>query len=289
MASSNPRFQLSALDLVQSIVSRGEISAISLKTTETAVVGKLFEAVHIGRLEGQNQLLHALHTIITVSTSSSLAAARKKAAAVTSQRMDRRATTGNRLSTSSKEEKETSAAVDENDTLSGNLSPLLMQTIVDGISTQTNRPILQHWIDFIMSTIPQFRGHLRPLLLPLCDAIIAQLRRLILDIHFSLSALPTDTDLALSTSDAEIVMLISPLEKIVTLTLGQLPAHSTSVRKESSASDVTAGDASTGLFGYVSTVWGLDDQASAKARDEGIMVRCRYLGSKTPRKTDASQ
>ncbi len=34
------------------------------------------------------------------------------------------------------------------------MNPLLIQTLVDGMSTRSNRPVLQHWLDFVLMAVP---------------------------------------------------------------------------------------------------------------------------------------
>ena len=224
------------------------------------MVAKLFACIHEGKLDTQNQLLHVLHSIITVSSAASAANRRKVSAARTSRGIGH----VSRFSTSS-----TDTQGDEDpqasEPTSDNVSPLLMQTLMDGISSTTNRPVLQHWIDFILMTIPQFQGHLRPLLLPLCDCVIQQLQNLTYALHIVLKQPSSDQDLSLASSESVAIMFLSALERIVILALGHFPARPQESERSGSV------DQSGGLLGYVSNVFSMEEAPVSKPSD-GLMV-----------------
>lgn len=240
---------------MQTIIARGDVSSIGLKSAESVVVAKLFSCIHGGKLDTQNQLLLVLHSIITVSSASAAASRRKSSVA--------RTTAGRanpRFSTSS-----TDDGREDEKPVSDNVSPLLMQTLMDGISSASNRPVLQHWIDFILMTIPQFQGHLRPLLLPLCDCVVQQLDKITQGLHVALNEPSSDLDLPLASSEAEAIMFLSALERIVTLALGHFPAPSEHERGPSAETG--------GLFGYVSNVFSTEQEpTNSKTAGDGLMV-----------------
>lgn len=261
LGSGNDHLQLNALETVQAIISRGDVSSIGLKSAESVVVAKLFSCIHEGKLDTQNQLLHVLHSIITVSSAASAATRRKVSAARTSRGIGH----VSRFSTSSSTDSQGEEDRQASEPISDNVSPLLMQTLMDGISSTANRPVLQHWIDFILMTIPQFQGHLRPLLLPLCDCVIQQLQNLTYGLHVALKEPSSDQDLSLESSESISVMFLSALERIVTLALGHFPARPQETERSGSV------DPSGGLLGYVSNVFSMEEAPVSKPSD-GLMV-----------------
>lgn len=50
-----------------------------------------------------------------------------------------------------------------------------MCTVVDALSARTNRPILQHWMDFILSSLPHMRLSFSGVLLPVVQCLCDQL------------------------------------------------------------------------------------------------------------------
>lgn len=115
-------------------------------------------------------------------------------------------------------------------------------------------------------TIPQFQGHLRPLLLPLCDCVVQELQRLTRGLHSALKEPSSEQNLALASSESVAIMFLSALERIVTLALGHFPA------RQQEAEGAGSVDQGAGLFNYVSNVFSTEEAPSSKAPD-GLMVR----------------
>ncbi|KAF8913192.1 Dopey, N-terminal-domain-containing protein [Gymnopilus junonius] len=135
---------------IQSNAIEGAIEAI--------VVGKLYFSVHTNRLDLQNKWLHLLHSVISVATSQ-LEASRKSAPTAHDENGP-----------------EIPGILDKgpDSVIRYPLNPLMTQTLVDGISTHSNRPVLQHWLDFILMAVPQFQPALQAVVTPLNDCLCRQ-------------------------------------------------------------------------------------------------------------------
>ncbi|TFK70447.1 hypothetical protein BDN72DRAFT_887964 [Pluteus cervinus] len=234
MQSINTQIQSTTIDLLQAIVARGEIEYPSVESIELCVVPKLFFSIHKRRLDLQNKLLHLLHSLISAMTTYEATRALARPSDVN----------GDGTAEGSAEP-----------TVHYSLHPLLVQTLIDGISTPSNHPVRQHWIDFVLMAIPQFQPALQPVVTPLHDCFCRQLLLSLGELHKATgSGSGNDIqDITLTVTDADFVMLINGLERLVLLSL----AHT---MEASSAEDETATiekstSENSGLFGYVSGVF----------------------------------
>jgi hypothetical protein len=100
------------------------------------------------------------------------------------------------------------------------MNPLLIQTLVEGISTQSNRAVLQHWLDFVLMAIPQFQPSLQAVVGPLNDCLCRQVLSCVADVLgvTPQSQISADDELA-SVSDSELIMLLNALERLILLSL----------------------------------------------------------------------
>jgi hypothetical protein len=253
MAPANVLIQSTAIDLLQAIIARGEIDPPSLQNVQSAVIGKLYFFVHAQRLELQNKLLHLLHSVIsaiTISQDPSVPRPNKGATVDTpaeSSALDR---------------------PEEPHTLS--VHPLLLQTLMDGISVPSNSTVLQHWLDFVLMAIPQFHHALQPLVSPLGDCICKNLRIRLDDLRKALREGPDHHDFRSNTTDAEFIMLLNALERLVLLSL------STTDTGHGDEDDFTAekppGTEHGGLFGIVTSVF--SSESVPTNLEEQLTVRC---------------
>lgn len=219
MSANNLRIQGTVLELLQGIVARGELDAAILETTEAVIVGRLYASVHTNRLDLQNKLLHVLHSVIFAA--SNAAPARRGS-------RDSEATINSRTASNT----------------------LFVQMMIDGISRPLNRPVLQHWIDFVMMTVAQFRS-LSHAVSPLCDCICRQLRLSFAEVDELVSHRGKGkAPLRWTTSDADILLLLNALERLVLLSLSK-PDEASALDDEPGPSERLPTESSTGILGYV--------------------------------------
>jgi protein dopey len=243
MAVYNLRIQATVIELLQVIATRGEVDVATLETIEAAIISRLFAAVHTHHLDLQNKLLHVLHSVIFASTSM-----------IQPER---------NVSRGSEKEKSTDQGASP---YHGN--PLLVQTLIDGLSAPTNRPVLQHWVDFVLMSVAQFQSlsHAIP---PLCECLCKQL-------HKSLSDLQSvvvhngkgKTSMASFATDAEIILLLNALERLVLLSISKTD-ESSPTEDEAGPSERGASDAPSGILGYV---FGVDSSSSSTFHEEPLTV-----------------
>ncbi|RDB28675.1 Protein dopey [Hypsizygus marmoreus] len=261
MQPINAVIQSTAVDLLQAIVARGDIDSV-VDNIEGIVIQKLYFCVHLLRLDLQNKLLHLLHSLISASTAHDEASRQR-------ERHDSSAP-----SSATGHDAEPSGR-------SYSVNSLLIHALVDGIAIRTNRPVLQHWLDFILMAVPQFQPALQAVVGPLNDCLCRQLLSSLRDIHrASISGQNYAQDTPSTATDAEMIMLLNGLERMILLSL----AYTSELN--ASEEDITekSGTENTGLLGYVSGVFGSesvqqmpDDQLTARSPayrslDEGIRV-----------------
>ncbi|KAI0783393.1 Dopey, N-terminal-domain-containing protein [Abortiporus biennis] len=241
MGPFNVSLQSTAVDLLQALVVRGEVDVIGLQSTEAVIISKLYLSVHTRRLDLQNKLLHLLHSIISGFHAHVEAPASK-------------------INKESAERLTDGAKQDGSSSSSYNINPLLTQTLVDGISVSTNRSVLQHWLDFILMTVPQFPVMLRGIVVPLCDSLCQQLRFGLADILQVSDKQAVAGDAYAYTTDADFVMLLGALERLVSI-------------DSQDDDDVAAPEKQEGggLLGYVSTVF--SSEPSSSTAEEQTVTR----------------
>ncbi|KAJ7116821.1 Dopey, N-terminal-domain-containing protein [Mycena crocata] len=236
MQPNNVVIQSTSIDLLQAVVARGEVDLVTVEVIEAIVVGKLYFCIHRTRLDLQNKLLHLLHSLVSASTTGNEQPNGKQ-----------------RLGDGSADATTGPDSSQEASPRAYPVNPLLIQTLVDGIATSSNRPVLQHWLDFVLMAVPQFQPTLQAVVTPLnecmCRQLLASLGD-ILNVTFK-DGLFTD-DLTSTATDAELIMLLGGLERLVLLSLAY-PSESVSSEDEQPVADKSPENG--GLLGYVSTVF----------------------------------
>ncbi|KAG2138725.1 Dopey, N-terminal-domain-containing protein [Suillus bovinus] len=235
----NTVIQSSAIDLLQTIVARGEIETLAIEILEPTVIGKLFLCIHLHRLDLQNKLLRFLHSIISASTSY--------------------AYNGN----SPPEDRSTEGS-QESGKRGYTVNSLLTQTIIDGITIPLNRPVMQHWLDFVLMAVPQFQPALQSVISPIADCLCRQLRLLLSDALKASQPIPNERYPRVAT-DAEFTMLLNALERL--LVLGLTQKSDANSQEDDTPVQEKPGAESGGILGYVSNVF-TTDNASAAVEDQ---------------------
>ncbi|CAE6451535.1 unnamed protein product [Rhizoctonia solani] len=254
MQTLNGYLHTVALDTLQAIVSRGEVDLPTLETIEATIVSKLYMSVHTDRVDLQNKLLHVLHSTIFAVTSTP---ALTPGTAPGSPRL----APGKFALLPGSSVDELASSDGQAVKLPGSINPLLIQTITDGISRTSHTPILQHWIDFVLMTIPHFQQPQAQVVLPLIDCVCKQLRVALDSIHQLIQARRTaEVDHMSHVTDAEVVVLLNALERLVLLATAR-NADPGLLEEGDAASEKE----STGLFGIVTTVFNSDSYSHTAA------------------------
>ena len=237
MERSNTEIHSVVIDLLQSIISRGDLDQATVGTLESAVTFKLFALVHSQRLELQNKLLHLLHSVISSSA--------------TNAERQRSKSPNSSLRNSVDPDSTVEDGLNGPLAASASTNSLFVQLLIDGISTPSNRPLLHHWLDFVLLTVPQFPHVLTPAIFPLNACTCKQVRKALSDLSSVLSSSKAPSQVMSCVDDAEFVMLLNALERLILLGLDELDS---SMAEETNPLDKSSADTS-GLLSMVSNVF----------------------------------
>lgn len=201
------RLQNSILELLQLVISRQDLNRPSLNLIRRTLVDQLNIATETHTVTLQSKMLHILHS--TVSAISTMAKTHRRSTSLTEG--------------------------DEMDTIIAHLA-------VDGIRSTSNRPVMQHWVDFVIIMAPQFAS--RPgMVHTLITSLSEQLRSVMIELRNSF-----DKSSPTSLSDTEPVMLLSCIERLLSVdSVGARPAEGR-----------VGNEGGSGIFGLVSGVFVAD-------------------------------
>lgn len=246
MGPFNETMQSTVVDLLQALVTRSDVDSHTLHTAESVVVGKLYMCVHSGRLDLQNKMLHLLHSLISALSTTLY-----------------RASQGDLVPEGS----------GRNLAPSFSLDPLLTQTLIDGISIRSNRAILQHWLDFVLMTVPQFHDILQPTIIPLNDCVCRQLKSALEEVTQASKTTSFSVDVSMYSTDADFIMLLNAMERLVLLSLSQ--AIDPNQVEDELVPEKTTNEG--GLLGYVSNVFSTDSTSGSGSTEEQSQVSTLIL------------
>ncbi|KAL5535972.1 hypothetical protein ACEPAF_4066 [Sanghuangporus sanghuang] len=265
MKRLNTEIHSTVIDLMQSVISRGDLDQPTIGSLESAITFKLFALVHSQRLELQNKLLHLLHSIISSSVAYS----------------DRQRAKSPNLSlrNSTDPDSATEDGVTQPLAASASTNSLFVQLLIDGIATPSNRPLLHHWLDFVLLTVPQFPHVLTSAVFPLNTCACRQIRKALRDLSSVLSTTQEPSQVKSCVDDAEFVMLLNALERLILLGLDELDS---TITEETSSPDKSSADTS-GLLSMVSNVFLTDSpnvaaEAPMTARSPGYRALREGVG-----------
>lgn len=239
----NIRMLAVAADLLQVIITRGDLDLPTLQVIENALVVRLHMLIDQSRNDLQNKLLHVLH-----STVAAIAGHQK--------RLERKSITSDRGTRSSV------------DHPLGVHSGLLVSLLSKGICQQRDSALVHNWVDFLLMTLQHFRNTLHSLLFPLMDAISLRLQGFVQELQTAYDPTQKGKAASVGVNDADYTILLNALERLFSVALEEAktaqPGDDEANREEKTqtGSDVPGG----GFLGYISTALGTGD-GSALAVD----------------------
>lgn len=246
---ANKHIHATSADLLQAILSRGELDTSMLHKVQSALVTRLHLCVHRGEYDLQNKLLHVLHSAIVA-----LSESRKKADRRSTINSRHRAGSTSRLST----EKPTVTPESEAHDAS------LLKLLSDGI-TQRNSAMIHHWVDFLLITLPHLRKILLSLLFPLIDCISARIRTFVEELRAAFDPVVKGKEVSTDASDADFTILMNALERLFMLALEEAkPLMAQEEDTASSEKPVSAGDGHGGFLSFMSNALSSTDGASVQ-------------------------
>ncbi|CAG8433328.1 13062_t:CDS:10 [Ambispora gerdemannii] len=185
MSVLNEHIHMHATDLLNLILTRPELVDSSLVSMIYDVsLRKILYSIRTKRLDLQARLLHLLFSTVIIIGSSKITNGRssspspsiftKKTSLLSEPAFSESTTSLSQQSLHEgllKDEKESSRALTATTS-----SPLFIKVLLQALSTPSNRPLLQQWMDFIINTFLYFRQSFNTILLPLLGCICEQLQ-----------------------------------------------------------------------------------------------------------------
>ena len=257
MQPLNTVMQSNAIELLQLIVSRGEVET-SVESIESTAIGKLYLSIHMSRLDLQNKWLHLLHSLISAS--------------ISKLEFTRQAVSGKQDDLVL----ETNTTQDKDPDLSHRyiMNPLLIQILIDGLSVRSNRPVLQHWLDFVLMAVPQFQPALHAVVAPLNDCLCHQVLFALGDVlRMTSQSQSYEEDLVTTVTDADFTMLLNGLERLILLSLAYTSEMDVSEDDPNALEKSEVG----GLLGYVSNVFSSDSSTPNPQEQLTVWPSLAYL------------
>ncbi|KAN0061878.1 hypothetical protein ACQY0O_005872 [Thecaphora frezii] len=279
MRKVNHATQAVAVELVQGLVQRGNLDQDRLREIERILIESLLIATATGAIEGQNKVLHALHSVITARLPGSSAPSAPERIFSTSSTTMEAKEDGNLAHDSM-------GPVKPRVALTAN--PLFLPMIQRGLSADCNRSILQQWSDFVLMTLPFFRSSVNSILLPINACVCELIRTGVSAVEQSFQpGLRRDTfgaelgvqstDVACPLFETDLALLITMSERILLQALGEdMPQHGSSREPSVSHPDLrekssfTNQEGGSGLLGYVSNVFSADQPNAAAGKTGSI-------------------
>lgn len=301
----NNSIQGHAAELLLNIVTTVDFIDIeTVATIHQTCLQKLLFCIHTGKLDPQTRLLHIVHSTLsilatyvssvvkgTVTNSEKSLRRKLQVESVLTDPMgqfDSSSTSRNVTGTAASAAPITPMATSkEKSNFDGDVifstSGLFIRCVTDAFSTLSNRPVLQHWMDFWLTSLPNLRGYFRDIILPLlisiCDQTTIcriQFEKLIrqrLEVSATDKSFPDGLD-SIELPDSYILMFLNGIEKMIMFCLmdksvsnAWVPGHK---RTPSTSSTATAASSNTqktndtsALRGFALLLYG-DDAAHTK-------------------------
>ncbi|KAL1915944.1 uncharacterized protein VTP21DRAFT_6332 [Calcarisporiella thermophila] len=167
MGLTNESIQITATDLLHFFATKSEFMDLALvQQAYEVTLRKLLFCISVSRLDLQTRLLFLLH-----ATSSLLSRAerRRKNSAATADHPD--------------EDGELATSFTLSTPMDAASSPLLIKCLINALSMPSNRPLLQHWLDFVVSCLSFWSHAFKRILLPLMQCLSDQLVRCFQDMQ----------------------------------------------------------------------------------------------------------
>ncbi len=279
LAASSDTLRAAAVDAMHGLLQRTAIAPSRTDELERELIEALLVAVHRGATAVQNRMLHTLHTLLAAKTG---AAAQRTAASA-----------GMHSRTDSTGRSEADAPPPSPAPQPAQPHALMLAMLQRGLSTPSNRAMLQHWSDFVLSTAPLYRRQAAGLLLALNSSVCAQLDAAMREVSVAYAPAPSrptfgaelvvaERDAQCSVLEPDVLLLVHLVERTLMLATPQSSQDGTGARTASASlgatgqSEKASGESAPGILGYVSNVFASDGGGDDKAED-GAAARRRGL------------
>ncbi|EPB86638.1 hypothetical protein HMPREF1544_06614 [Mucor circinelloides 1006PhL] len=195
--------QLHAADLLYLIISKLDFVNMKLvQQVQMMVLHKLLFCITQQNLDLQQKLLHLLHACLAITCASTT-------------HKDKSAANGHQKkgSVDSINSVQSVPQLNEAIALIQSSSDLYVKCITDALSQSSNRSMLQHWMDFVLATLPYTKHGFRALIMPVLMCICHQISLRCDTIEIAIHEKPNTSSCA--SVEKEVMVLLTGLEKVL--------------------------------------------------------------------------
>ncbi|KAF9430197.1 hypothetical protein BGZ76_000932 [Entomortierella beljakovae] len=312
MQNLNEDIHMIAADFLHFIISKiDHIDPGLLATIHKTTINKMLYCINHGCLDLQSRLLHLLHATILMGTTP----VKKNSTLTNSTSQNVPMTRDGSISTLDGAASTSSGQNYGNDTNESlfrviGSSPLFVKTVFDALSVPSNRPILQHWMDFLMLALPfltnYFRKVLQPVIQCLCDQILRS-RVSLIEAYSNHGSHHTN---APSLTDHDLTIFLTGLERLLTFSLAEarlgeevdtvhkqewsdglrgqpglvanvlgIEAHSSDSFQENRARDTILYNI-VGIIQIFAELWAVFDKKTMSSMSETEEISLKYMGDR---------
>ncbi|KAF9975535.1 hypothetical protein BGZ73_000795 [Actinomortierella ambigua] len=219
MLLPNEEIHMVSADFLHFIISKIDyLDSDLLVLIHKTVIVKMLFCINHSRLDLQSRLLHLLHATILMGNTAVKKSSSQSIHGAGLQRDGSHA----HLEGSSPSTATALANGDSNEAMFRVVgsSPLFVKTVFDALSVPSNRPILQHWMDFLMLALPfmsnYYRKVLQPIIQCLCDQIL-RCRVSLLEAYAD--RISTKGSRAPNLTDQDLMIFLTGLERMLSFSL----------------------------------------------------------------------
>ncbi|KAI8640170.1 Dopey, N-terminal-domain-containing protein [Parasitella parasitica] len=197
--------QLHAADLLYLIISKLDFVNMELvQQVQMAVLHKLLFCITQQHLDLQQKLLHLLHACLAITCASTT----HKDKSTTGHQKKGSVDSVNSIQSAQQQQTPNQAIA-----LIQASSDLYVKCISDALSMSSNRSMLQHWMDFVLATLPYIRHGFRNLIVPVVMCVCHQISLRCDTIEIAIHEKPNTSSCV--SADRETMVLLIGLEKML--------------------------------------------------------------------------
>ncbi|KAG0344934.1 hypothetical protein BG004_004061 [Podila humilis] len=219
MLNLNEEIHMVAADFLHFIISKiDHVDTTLLAMIHKTVINKMLYCINHSRLDLQSRLLHLLHATILMGTTPP-----KKSVPVAGQNSSNLARDSSVSTLENSSGSNQANGGDSHESLFRVIgsSPLFVKTVFDALSVPSNRPILQHWMDFLMLALPFLTNYFRRVLLPVIQCLCDQILRSRASLLEAYADKTKDATGSPNLTDQDLMIFLTGLERMLTFSLSE--------------------------------------------------------------------
>lgn len=187
-----------------------------IEEIQTSVLHKLLFCIARQNLDLQQKLLHLLHACLAITCASTQHGKEKSSSGISPTSTMGHQKQGSLDSIASHH---TSSSANEAILLMQSTSDLFVKCVLDALTLSSNHAMLQHWLDFVLASMPYIKHGFRHFLVPILICICHQIKLRCDTIEIMIHEKPHAASCA--SAEKEIVVLLLGLEKMLMFCLNE--------------------------------------------------------------------